>query len=98
MDLDTVTRIVELKGEQFPVVDVGTGSAVLLLHGFPDSRWLWRAQVPALLAAGFRVLAPDLRGFGEAPRPTEVHPYRQPLLVADVLGLLDALGVARAHL
>ena len=42
MDIDTVTKTVEIKGEQFPVVDVGTGPAVLLLHGFPDSRFLWR--------------------------------------------------------
>ena len=98
MDLNTVTRTVEIKGEPFPVADVGDGPPVLLLHGFPDSRFLWRAQAPALAAAGFRALAPDLRGFGEAPRPTDMHSYRQPFLVADVLGLLDALGVARAHL
>jgi pimeloyl-ACP methyl ester carboxylesterase len=71
---------------------------VLLLHGFPDSRLLWRAQVPALAAAGFRVIAPDLRGFGDAPRPSDVRSYRRPFLIADVLGILDALGVARAHL
>jgi pimeloyl-ACP methyl ester carboxylesterase len=98
MDLNTVTRTVELKGEHFPVVDVGNGPAVLLLHGFPDSRFLWRAQVPALAAAGFRVIAPDLRGFGEAPRPIDVRAYRRPYLVADILGILDALGVTRAHL
>jgi pimeloyl-ACP methyl ester carboxylesterase len=77
---------------------VGDGPPVLLLHGFPDSRFLWRAQVPALAAAGFRVIAPDLRGFGDAPRPIEVRPYRRPFLIADVLGILDALGVARTHL
>ena len=80
------------------MVDFGTGPAVLLLHGFPDSRFLWRYQLPALAAAGFRVIAPDLRGFGDAPRPTAVRPYRRPFLAADVLGLLDALGVQRAHL
>jgi pimeloyl-ACP methyl ester carboxylesterase len=98
MDLNTITKTVEIKGEQFPVVDVGTGPAVLLLHGFPDSRLLWRAQVPALVAAGFRVIAPDLRGFGEAPRPTDVRPYRRPFLIADILGILDALSVSHAHL
>src|SRR5262245_1146475 len=97
MDLNTVTRTVEIKGEPFPVVDAGAGPAVLLLHGFPDSRWLWRAQVPALAAAGLRVIAPDLRGFGDAPRPTDVRPYRRSFLIADVLGILDALGVARTH-
>ena len=76
MDLNPVTKIVDIEGEAFPVVDVGSGPAVLLLHGFPDSRFLWRYQVPALVEAGFRVIAPDLRGFGEAPRPIEVRPYR----------------------
>jgi len=98
MEIDSVTKMIDLQGEQFPVVDFGAGPAVLLLHGFPDSRWLWRNQLPALAAAGFRVIAPDLRGFGDAPRPIAVRPYRRPFLLADVLGLLDALGVQRAHL
>lgn len=98
IDIHAVTRTVELAGERFPVVDVGSGPAVLLLHGFPDSRVLWRHQVPALAAAGLRVIAPDLRGFGDAPRPTDVRPYRRPLIVADILGLLDTLDVTRAHL
>jgi pimeloyl-ACP methyl ester carboxylesterase len=68
------------------------------LHGFPDSRFLWRFQVPVLAAAGFRVIAPDLRGFGEAPRPVEVRPYRRPFIIADILGLLEALQVTRTHL
>ena len=98
MDINTVTRTVEINGEHFPVVDFGTGPAVLLLHGFPDSRFLWRYQLPVLAAAGFRVIAPDLRGFGEAPRPTEVRAYRRPFIVADILGILDALGLKRPHL
>lgn len=97
MDINAVTKTVEIKGEHFPVVDVGAGPAVLLLHGFPDSRFVWRSQVPALAAAGFRAIAPDLRGFGEAPRPTEVRPYRRPFIVADILSLLDALSVKRTH-
>jgi pimeloyl-ACP methyl ester carboxylesterase len=98
MDIDSITKIVEINGEQFPIADVGSGPAVLLLHGFPDSRWLWRHQLPALAAVGFRAIAPDLRGFGDAPRPTAVRPYRQPLLAADVLGVLDTLGIQRTHI
>lgn len=98
MDLNLVTRTVALAAEDFPVVDVGTGPPVLLLHGFPDSRFLWRYQVPALSEAGYRVIAPDLRGFGDAPRPTQLHAYRRPFLVADVLSLLDRLGLDRVHL
>jgi pimeloyl-ACP methyl ester carboxylesterase len=98
IDINAITKTIEIKGEHFPVADVGDGPAVLLLHGFPDSRFLWRYQLPALATAGFRVIAPDLRGFGDAPRPTAVRSYRRPFLVADVLGILDALGIQRAHL
>jgi pimeloyl-ACP methyl ester carboxylesterase len=98
MDIDTITKRVDIAGEQFPVVDVGTGRAVVLLHGFPDSRFLWRHQIPALIGTGYRVIAPDLRGLGDAPRPIELRPYRRPFIIADVLGILDALGVRRSHL
>ena len=98
MDLSTATKRIDIGGESFPVVDVGTGAPVLLLHGFPDSRYLWRHQIPALAAEGFRVIAPDLRGFGDAPRPVDIRAYRRPALVADTLGLLDALGLERVHL
>jgi pimeloyl-ACP methyl ester carboxylesterase len=98
MDLNGTTRNVDVGGETFPVTDVGTGKPVLLLHGFPDSRFLWRHQIPALVGAGFRVVAPDLRGFGGAPRPISVRRYRMPFLVADALRLLDALGIERVQL
>jgi pimeloyl-ACP methyl ester carboxylesterase len=70
---------------------------VLLLHGFPDSSRVWRNQIPALVAAGFRVIAPDLRGFGESDRPEAVEDYRITRSLADVLAILDALDVERAH-
>ncbi|MHB1326568.1 MAG: alpha/beta fold hydrolase [Gemmatimonadales bacterium] len=95
MNLDSVTKRIDLAGESFPVIDAGSGNPVLLLHGFPDSRFLWRHQIPALVDAGHRVIAPDLRGFGDAPRPVEVRAYRRPFLVADVLNLLDRLGLDR---
>ncbi len=97
MDLATVTRTVKAGEHDFPVVDHGEGAAVLLLHGFPDSRHLWRHQVPALAEAGFRVLAPDLRGFGDAPKPAGVDSYALPLVIDDLAGILDALGVERVH-
>lgn len=80
------------------VVDEGTGPVVLLLHGFPDSSHLWRNQIPALRAAGYRVIAPDLRGFGKSSRPVGVEHYAMPTLVGDVVGLLDGLGIERAHI
>jgi pimeloyl-ACP methyl ester carboxylesterase len=72
------------------------GPPVVLLHGFPDRWQLWRHQVPALAAAGYRVIAPDLRGFGASDRPAEVSAYAMPTLVGDVIGLLDALEVPTA--
>ena len=83
-------------GLSFHVVDEGSGSPVLLLHGFPDSSALWRHQIPALVDAGHRVIAPDLRGFGASDRPDGVAAYAVPTLLADVLGILDAVGVERA--
>lgn len=80
----------------FDVLDTGgAGEPVLLLHGFPQSAHSWRLVVPAL--AGYRVLAPNQRGYSPAARPADVEDYRMPRLVEDALGLLDALGVERAH-
>ena len=83
----------------FDVVDLGPqdAPAVLLLHGFPQSSWEWRAVWPALLEAGFRVLAPDQRGYSPGARPAGVDAYRMSALVGDAVGLLDALGVGAAH-
>lgn len=98
MDLGPVTKMVVANGLTFPVADHGRGPAVLLLHGFPDDRYLWRYQVPALAAAGFRVIAPDMRGFGSAPRPQDPKEYGIGLAVRDVIGILDALEVRPVQL
>jgi pimeloyl-ACP methyl ester carboxylesterase len=91
------TRLVDLPGRlQLNVLDAGSGPAVLLLHGFPDSHRLWRHQVPALLDAGLRVIAPDLRGFGDSARPPKVEDYSLMHSVQDMVALLDVLGVTRA--
>jgi pimeloyl-ACP methyl ester carboxylesterase len=79
----------------FHVIDEGEGPPVLLLHGFPDSSAVWRDQIPPLVAAGHRVIAPDLRGFGESDRPDGVEAYRMEVLINDVLGILAASGVQR---
>jgi pimeloyl-ACP methyl ester carboxylesterase len=83
-------------GLAFNLAEAGDGPPVLLLHGFPDSWRLWRYQIPALAKAGHRVIAPDLRGFGETDRPAAVEDYRLRTLVNDVVGLLDALELDRA--
>src|SRR4029453_19392979 len=74
-DISRFSKTVDANGLSFPVFERGSGPAVLLLHGFPDSRFLWRHQIIPLLDAGFRVVAPDLRGFGDAPRPAAVEEY-----------------------
>jgi pimeloyl-ACP methyl ester carboxylesterase len=72
---------------------VGEGPPVLLLHGFPDSAQIWRYQAPALAQAGYRVIAPDLRGFGQSDAPTEKAAYQIDHIIEDLLGLLEALGI-----
>jgi pimeloyl-ACP methyl ester carboxylesterase len=74
-----------------------SAETVLLLHGFPDSHKLWRYQVPVLREAGYRTVAPDLRGFGDSDRPDSVDDYRLTNSVEDMVAVLDALGIERAH-
>jgi pimeloyl-ACP methyl ester carboxylesterase len=69
---------------------------VVLLHGFPEFWWSWRYQLPALAAAGFHAVAPDLRGYNRSDRPPRVRDYQLPLLESDIAGLVQALGASRA--
>ena len=80
------------------VVDEGEGEPVVLLHGFPENNHSWRHQIPALAGGGYRVLAPDLRGYGESDAPPAVADYAFPHLVGDIVGLLDACDVDRARI
>ena len=91
-----MARTLEVSGLRFHVEDEGEGSPVILLHGFPDTARLWRHQVSALVAAGHRCVAPDLRGPGRTERPASVEDYRLPTMVGDVTGILDHLGIERA--
>jgi pimeloyl-ACP methyl ester carboxylesterase len=88
---------IDSNGVGIEVTDQGQGPPVVLLHGWPDSGRMWRNQVPALTAAGFRVIVPDLRGFGASDAPAEVEAYGLAQLFGDVMAMLDQLGVARAH-
>lgn len=74
------------------------GPPVLLLHGWPDTHRLWRHQVAALTAAGYRTIAPDLRGFGDSDKPTDTDAYRVAHTVADMLAVLDALDAPTVRL
>jgi pimeloyl-ACP methyl ester carboxylesterase len=88
-------RRLEANGLTHFVVDEGDGPAVVLLHGFPDSADEWRLQIPVLVEAGFRVIAPDLRGFGQTDKPIGVDNYVIFNAVADVGGIMNELGVER---
>jgi len=72
------------------------GPAVLLCHGFPESWYSWRHQLDALADAGYRVIAPDQRGYGQTDAPAEVEAYTQLHLVGDLVGLLHELGIESA--
>jgi len=80
------------------VEEHGSGTPVLLLHGWPDSAYLWRHQIPVLVANGFRAIAPDLRGLGRSDRPDDVGAYSLHNAVGDVVGILDGLGIEAAHI
>jgi pimeloyl-ACP methyl ester carboxylesterase len=80
------------------VVIAGQGPAVMLVHGFPDCHDVWRHQIPALIAAGYQVIAPDTRGCGDSDAPPGSHNYTIDLLVGDLLAILDQLGIARVRL
>jgi pimeloyl-ACP methyl ester carboxylesterase len=91
------SRAVEVGGVSLYVEDRGSGTPVLLIHGWPDSGHLWRNQVPFLTGHGFRVIVPDMRGFGRSDRPAGVDDYTLSCAVGDIVGILDALGVKAAH-
>jgi pimeloyl-ACP methyl ester carboxylesterase len=91
-------RTVTTNGIDLHVVDEGPpdGPVVVLAHGFPELAWSWRHQIPALAAAGYRVLAPDQRGYGRSSRPEAIADYDIVHLTDDLLGLLDDVGAEQA--
>ncbi|MGZ4626826.1 MAG: alpha/beta fold hydrolase, partial [Kineosporiaceae bacterium] len=83
-------RDLSANGVRLHAAECGDGPLVLLLHGFPEFWWTWRAQLPALAAAGFRAVAVDLRGYGASDKPP--RGYDLPTLSADMAALIRALG------
>ena len=90
--------VIKVNGIRLNLRLEGEGPPVLLVHGFPDSHAVWRRQIPALVAAGFQVIAPDTRGCGDSEISPDVADYRLENLVADLVGLLDHLGVDKVRL
>src|SRR3954464_14275062 len=103
-------RFAVIEGVRLHYVEAGQGPLVVLLHGFPEFWWSWRHQIPALVEAGFRVVAPDQRGYAQSdrpadrrahriprpPRPAAWRAYRIERLAADVAGLIEAVGEEQA--
>lgn len=87
-----------VNGIELQVHDQGQGPVVLLVHGFPDTHTVWREQIPALVAAGYRVIAPDTRGCGGSQLLPHRRDYALRHLVADLRALLDVLGIDRVWL
>jgi epoxide hydrolase 4 len=86
-DAAVLHRMVRLRGVRLHYVEAGVGPLVVLLHGFPQHWIAWRYQLPALVAAGYRIVAPDLRGYNLSDRPRRVRDYRAAVLVSDVVEL-----------
>lgn len=91
-------RRIQVDGLTFRVIDRGSGPAVLLVHGWPDSVYVWRHQIPVLVDAGYRVIALDLPGFGLSDRPTEVNAYKVRAILGYLKSILATLGVERVRI
>jgi pimeloyl-ACP methyl ester carboxylesterase len=89
-------RIVDADGTRIHLVEVGNGPLVLFVHGFPESWYSWRHQLPAVAAAGFRAVAIDVRGYGRSAAPPDIDAYGMLAHVADNVGVVSALGETEA--
>ena len=93
---DAVHRLVPSPAGRIHLVEQGSGPLVLLVHGFPESWYSWRHQLPALAAAGYRAVAIDVRGYGRSSRPADPAAYRMLDLVEDNVAVVRALGARTA--
>jgi pimeloyl-ACP methyl ester carboxylesterase len=90
------SHVVSAAGTRIHCVEAGEGPLVLMIHGFPESWYSWRHQIPALAEAGYRAVAVDVRGYGRSSKPLAVEDYRMVRLVADNVALVRALGEEQA--
>src|SRR5258707_11943732 len=89
-------KFVTTNGIRMHYVEQGNGPLVVLCHGWPEYWYSYRHQIPALAAAGFRVVAPDQRGYGQTDKPEPIEAYNILNLVGDIVGLVNSLGVDSA--
>jgi pimeloyl-ACP methyl ester carboxylesterase len=85
-------RVISVPGGRIHLAEQGTGPLVLLVHGFPESWYSWRHQLPALATAGYRAAAVDVRGYGRSSKPAATDAYRMLELVQDNVSAVHALG------
>jgi pimeloyl-ACP methyl ester carboxylesterase len=90
--MPSARRVAVGDGVELSVAEAGTGPAVVLCHGFPELGFSWRHQIAPLADAGYRVIVPDMRGYGDSSAPAEIEEYDVLSLCGDMTGLLDALG------
>lgn len=96
MNVTITERKVATDGAELNVLDAGDGPLVVLAHGFPELAYAWRHQIPALASAGYRVLAPDQRGYGRSSCPSAVEAYDVRRLTGDLVALVDDAGAEKA--
>ena len=93
---DISHRFIETNGIRMHIAEQGSGPLVLLCHGFPESWYSWRHQIGTLADAGFHVVAPDMRGYGQTEAPEAIDQYTLLHLIGDMVGVLDALSAPEA--
>jgi pimeloyl-ACP methyl ester carboxylesterase len=91
-------KFVTTNGIRMHYVEQGAGPLVVLCHGWPESWYSYRHQIPALAAAGFRVVAPDQRGYGQTDKPDAIEAYNILNLVGDIIGLVNSVGADTASI
>ena len=91
-------RRIASNGIELNIAEQGKDDAplIVMLHGFPESWFSWRHQFAPLAAAGYHVVAPDMRGYGESDKPSAITAYNQVEIVNDIKGLVDTLGYETA--
>src|SRR6202040_249786 len=98
MKTPTEFAIVPTNGIRLRVALAGKGPLIVLVHGWPESWYSWRHQIPALAAAGYRVAAVDVRGYGGSDKPEPIEAYSIKQMCADIAGLIEGLGEKEAIL
>src|SRR3954462_6504607 len=97
MRMSSITHhFIQTNGIRMHYAEAGSGSLVVLCHGFPECWYSWRHQLSALAEVGFHVVAPDMRGYGQTDRPDAVEAYDIFQLTGDIVGLVNGLGASSA--